>query len=325
MVLLRFDVVDDAMIHTMGICTIWIAVSLGGQVAPSEKADTTIEAPPGGIDSLVPRWKEVFQRLDKNGDATLTSEEYVRDSLGKAAENKRQEFEAWDLNQDGTLNHEEFREAPRPKRNADKKFERLDGNGDGRIVWEEYMAKRDASDALKYHRYFVRKDTNSDSHITFKEYIAPTQDRMLTVTQRFRLRDHDRDDELSFVEYEKALEGEPWHGNARESFEEYDLNDDGHLSLDEYTKRAAVIAARRDEGAPATWRIGTPLAIGAILASCALLIVRRRRNRRLCRNRQPSLRRLHSSKTKRNDAAPISREDMRRVESPNSIDDCEVQ
>ena len=78
-------------------------------------------------------WKgrpEVFNRIDKNGDGSLTREEF-----GGAARNHAGRLNQMDTNNDGKISRDEWKGNP-------KRFDRLDANGDGVITKEEIRGAR---------------------------------------------------------------------------------------------------------------------------------------------------------------------------------------
>jgi len=120
---------------------------------------------------------ELFSRLDKNGDGTVTEDE--------VGEDRKSYFErlvrAGDKNKDGKLTKDEFSEAlaaerKRPKATSDEKqpqpkqfnpeafFDRLDRNGDGKIGKDEMPEQG--------REFIERLDANKDGEITKEEFRA---------------------------------------------------------------------------------------------------------------------------------------------------------
>src|SRR4030095_321834 len=78
-------------------------------------------------------WKgnpEAFNRIDKNGDGSLTREEF-----GDAARRQGGRLNQMDTNNDGKNFRDEWKGNP-------KRFDRLDANGDGVITKEEILGAR---------------------------------------------------------------------------------------------------------------------------------------------------------------------------------------
>lgn len=78
-------------------------------------------------------WKgrpEAFDKIDNNGDGSLTREE-----LGDAARRQAGRLNEMDTNNDGKISRDEWKGAP-------NRFDRLDANGDGVITKEERRSAR---------------------------------------------------------------------------------------------------------------------------------------------------------------------------------------
>ncbi|MBO0725225.1 MAG: EF-hand domain-containing protein [Blastocatellia bacterium] len=78
-------------------------------------------------------WKgkpEGFDKIDKNGDGSLTREE-----LEAAARRQAGRFDQMDTNNDGRISRDEWKGPP-------KRFDRLDVNGDGVLTKEEIRSVR---------------------------------------------------------------------------------------------------------------------------------------------------------------------------------------
>ena len=78
-------------------------------------------------------WKgkpEVFDKIDKNGDGSLTREE-----LGSAERRQAGRVNQMDTNNDGKISRDEWNGNP-------KRFDRLDANGDGELTKEEIRSAR---------------------------------------------------------------------------------------------------------------------------------------------------------------------------------------
>jgi hypothetical protein len=86
-------------------------------------------------DGMISRdeWKgkpEVFDKIDKNGNGSLTREE-----LGAAARRQTERLNQMDTNNDGKISRDEWKGPP-------KRFDRLDANGDEVISKEELRSAR---------------------------------------------------------------------------------------------------------------------------------------------------------------------------------------
>ena len=97
-----------------------------------EKRMKTMDVNNDGVISR-DEWKgrpEAFNRIDKNGDGSLTREEF-----GDAARRQGGRLNQMDTNNDGKISRDEWKGNP-------KRFDRLDANGDGVITKEEIRGAR---------------------------------------------------------------------------------------------------------------------------------------------------------------------------------------
>lgn len=94
---------------------------------------------------------KLFQQMDSNHDGVVFWQE--------AQQNRQQNFEAADADHDGILSLQEFKEMKEKKRAArlQKKWQKMDANGDGSVSKEEFI-----------NRSFIfnRLDRNHDGWIT---------------------------------------------------------------------------------------------------------------------------------------------------------------
>ena len=71
-----------------------------------------------------------YDSLDENRDGRVSEQEYS----GRAGERqRRQRFDRWDTNRDGTIQSSEWKSAP-------QLFRRLDTNRDANVTWDEFRA-----------------------------------------------------------------------------------------------------------------------------------------------------------------------------------------
>ena len=104
---------------------------------------------------------------------------------------------------------------------AQKMFDRLDVNGDGRITQEEAQGLRD--------QRFARMDANGDGRVTLSEMQdAGRKRRAERMAKRFEKMDANGDGSLARSEYEDL---------AVRRFQRMDANGDGALTLDEIKAR----------------------------------------------------------------------------------------
>lgn len=172
--------------------------------------------------SLAADEPDLFGRLDVNQDGFITSDEVDADK--KALLDRL--LRTADKDKDGKLTREEFiagstsqqpvREAPQPRRPGEGRpqfdpaqlFNRIDQNGDGKILKSELPERLQAG--------FDKMDGNSDGQISRDEFMA------------------------GFAELTRLLQPAPQAGTAKQvmerasaAFDRQDANNDGKLTADE--------------------------------------------------------------------------------------------
>ncbi|MBU0724998.1 MAG: hypothetical protein KJ904_17240 [Alphaproteobacteria bacterium] len=127
--------------------------------APSLSQAATIgdAKEPGG-----PRAEKMMEHLDANKDGKISREEFEAGRPG----GKDDKFADFDKNADGALSKEEYQAMfmARTQKMAERTFDRLDANKDGKIDAGERQAHQDAM--------FKRLDKNGDGSITADELRA---------------------------------------------------------------------------------------------------------------------------------------------------------
>ena len=179
--------------------------------------------------------KTAFDLLDADGDESLSVEEFVGGSLGRAARNKEAEFRSWDLDSDGVLSPEEFRKrgnhAP-PPRNYERDFQRRDRNFDGVLTLDELIGSRTGTKKRDAKGWFFRRDVDDDGLLTPEEYAGPGVPP--STDERFQFQDVDEDGELSEEEFVGPAEGKRRFEDRRRNFRRFDLDGSGSLALREF-------------------------------------------------------------------------------------------
>jgi Ca2+-binding EF-hand superfamily protein len=134
--------------------TLGVAVpAMAQQPAPDQQQAERIQKRRAAVRHNV---RERWQRLDKDGNGSISRDEWVRDP---------QTFDRLDANKDGVLSREELGQAvqQRIRQRADDRWKRLDKDGNGSISREEWPRNPEAFDRL---------DTNKDGLLTGEELTA---------------------------------------------------------------------------------------------------------------------------------------------------------
>jgi len=164
------------------------------------------------------RAERIVARLDTAGNGFVTRDEFVT-----AAQDR---FNRLDTNADDKLTPDELaashRHAQAPAANANRRqahFDKLDGNHDGIVTREEFVAAASAK--------FAGLDAAGDGKVTVADIEAApkTQERALRVAERLIQRmDTNHDGAVSHEEFLAA---------AKARFARMDRNGDGYLDADE--------------------------------------------------------------------------------------------
>jgi len=114
---------------------------------------------PGGTPTL----KQIFKRLDADGDGSLTEAEYVGRSRF-AAETARKIFHASDANGDGKVTEAEYIDNRTVTDKAKEVFFWLDADDDNVMTRQEVAARID--------RVFKEMDADGDGRVTIPEFMS---------------------------------------------------------------------------------------------------------------------------------------------------------
>ncbi len=117
--------------------------------------------------------KQRFTRIDSDGNASLTKEEFRAYIKSRRAERKQRRFAKIDTDNDGQLSKDEFIAFKMKK--AERKFTRMDSDGDGVISAEEHVACKGGKHGKRKRRggkIFQHMDANDDGNISQEESYA---------------------------------------------------------------------------------------------------------------------------------------------------------
>lgn len=213
----------------------------------------------------------LFERLDKNGDGSITVDEVPEDQQRLLQRLLRQ----GDQNADGKLSMQEFEQANKPedfpksslnqegdsRADARQRFEMLDRNKDGKVTLEEVpeplrdrvkpifdrLGKKELS-AEDFARFaggrpdpedlLKRFDVNSDGKISKDELPAEVRQRLAPIFERIGKDEVTLEQLKQFGDRVRDAVGRPDMGKAEEMFARFDSNRDGKVTVDEVPERA---------------------------------------------------------------------------------------
>jgi Ca2+-binding EF-hand superfamily protein len=115
-----------------------------------------------------------FDLYDQDRNATIDVEEFVAGSVGRAADNKRAEFQAWDLDHDGRLTLFEFRNRGQPvstEFDPEQYFHYLDRDKNQSLTYKEFSTREEPYAGDLVTRFF-ELDADHNSAVSLAEYVA---------------------------------------------------------------------------------------------------------------------------------------------------------
>jgi Ca2+-binding EF-hand superfamily protein len=180
-----------------------------------------------------------FDRVDRNNDGRISRDEFRDQGTAVAGQASQDRFYGLDTNSDGVLSRREWRgetvvfgtadtnddgvvslreyvAMPGSSDDRSVRFDELDRNEDGYVVWSEW---RNSGINIAFNVV----DTNGDGRITLREFQNSTADNP---AQQFRSLDSNRDGFVSTWE---------WKG-TRTSFNRRDADRDGRISRNEFNR-----------------------------------------------------------------------------------------
>ncbi|MCK4887531.1 MAG: EF-hand domain-containing protein [Planctomycetes bacterium] len=109
----------------------------------------------------IQQYKNIFGRMDADGDGQLTEEQYVKNSRHMNEMVRRKIFAATDRNKDGIATEAEYVNNRIITDEAKSIYEQMDKNNDGKLTKDEFKAKD----------VFDEFDMNADGMLTLPEYL----------------------------------------------------------------------------------------------------------------------------------------------------------
>ena len=127
------------------------------QILASMGAKGTEAAP----EQDIKQYKNIFRRMDTDGNGELTEEQYVKTSRHMNETARRKIFAATDRNEDGIVTEAEYVQNRIITDEAKSIYEQMDKNDDGKLTRDEFEAGE----------VFDEFDLNADGMLTLPEYL----------------------------------------------------------------------------------------------------------------------------------------------------------
>ncbi len=112
-------------------------------------------------DQDIQQYKNIFGRMDADGDGQLSEEQYVNNSRHMNKMVRRKIFAATDRNKDGIATEAEYVQNRIITDEAKSIYEQMDKNDDGKLTKDEFEAKY----------VFDEFDTDADGMLTVPEFL----------------------------------------------------------------------------------------------------------------------------------------------------------
>jgi len=194
-----------------------------------------------------------FLTTDSDLDCLLSPEELQKATPEYQQVLLRNLFPAFDADQDGRLNLEEFRLSPLGNFQEPWHIPRPDRDGDGLLSLAEFTWERPLDSRAISAQFFRQLDTSNDQALDTDEFFFSTSYR--NPEREFKKLDKNGDGQLNEAEF--VANSEP--KSAKRDFAVFDADANGQLTYREYL----TIASRT----PAEWRLAPPDPVTALAAT----------------------------------------------------------
>ena len=203
-----------------------------------------------------------FLRQDADADSELSFSEFYKESAPSLVGLYSEVFTRLDRDHNRTLSYDELEfGADWSKAKTDVRFKVADRNHDGQLTIAELFTKpAPANDSLliarherlrKYHQDWLEQaDSNHDGSLSGDEFAQHILTFLPAVLESFVNLDKDGDGQLNYQEYTQPTVGTKWEAFAKVEAPLFDVNDDGFLNWKEYriSPRGTPTVEQRFEG-----------------------------------------------------------------------------
>lgn len=128
-----------------------------------------------GLNAATPeqikRYKNIFSRIDSDGDKKLFEKEYVSNSMYMTPEVRKRIFAASDRNNDGIVTEQEYVNNRIITDEAKMLFNRMDTDKDGKLTRQEFTRNKTGNDKMLADRLFQEMDGDENGDLKLPQYL----------------------------------------------------------------------------------------------------------------------------------------------------------
>lgn len=128
-----------------------------------------------------------------------------------------------------------FADKPVAEPEIAEEFKNLDTDSNNILSRDEFLKRYPAAKQTEARNAFYAFDENSDEKLSLDEFMKQGKDVKISSRNEFRRRDLNDDGKLSHEEYFRPSVGSKWEQAAKDEAVRYDFNQDGFLSLMEFS------------------------------------------------------------------------------------------
>lgn len=195
-----------------------------------------------GVSDL-PGAETAMKKLDTDRDGRLTLPEYLADKHDFVAAKRM--FFFCDVDEDELLTLDELKQRAAGVTLTQKTlFKMRDDNDDGKLTLKEFNLWRTVPDQVRAgESQFKRYDEDGDGILTFEEFPLTATAAAPSLEAAFKRRDSDNDSRVTPEELTNSM-NEPQAVWARDTFAEFDTDNDGALDFAEFKARQEELERR---------------------------------------------------------------------------------
>ena len=119
----------------------------------------------------VRQYKNIFSRIDSDGDEKLYEKEYVSNSGHMTPEVRKHIFAATDRNGDGMVTEQEYVDNRIITDEAKVLFDKMDSDKDGKLTRQEFTQNRMGNNKMLVDEFFQKMDRDNNGDLRLPEYL----------------------------------------------------------------------------------------------------------------------------------------------------------